>query len=175
MGVEGIKKLREMTNLGISECKKAFQEAGGDFDKALKILKERGVQIKERVKNRKLKCGVVEAYVHFGGNLAAMVEVNCETDFVARTDTFKKLAKDLAMHIAATNPKYIDRESVPRQELEKVDEKEREDYLKEVCLLEQVFVKDNTLTVREYINSVISQTGENISVKRFARFSLQDD
>jgi len=173
MGIEEIKKLRRLTNLGISECKKAFEEAGTNFDKALEILKKRGVQIREKLKNRELKHGAIDSYIHFGGNLGAMVEVNCETDFVARTEVFKKLVKDLAMHIAAVNPLYISKEEVPPEELEKVENKEV--YFREKCLLEQVFVKDNSLTVREYVNKLISQTGENICIKRFTRFSLQDD
>ncbi len=171
--LDKIKKLRELTSLGISECKKALEKAGGDFDGALKILKERGAQILEKKKERVTKQGLIEAYIHFGGNLGAMVEVNCETDFVARTDVFKKFVKDVAMQIAATNPKYLRKEDVPKEVLEQLED--AENYVKENCLLNQLFIKDSTKTVEDYLKEVVSQTGENIVIKRFVRFSLQDE
>lgn len=173
MDVAKIKKLREVTSSGISECKKALEEAGGDFDKALEILKKRGAAILEKKGGRQTKQGVIEAYVHFSGNLGALVEVNCETDFVARTDVFKKFAKDIALQVAAMEPKYLTAEEIPSEEKEKVEN--IDEYIKQVCLLEQPFVKDNSLTIKDYLRQVVSQLGENIAIKRFVRFSLGED
>jgi elongation factor Ts len=170
MSLDKIKKLREATSLGMSECKKALKEAGGELQKALEILKKRGVEITEGRKERKTAQGLIESYIHFGGNLGALAEINCETDFVAHTDIFKKFVKDVVMHIAATNPKYIKKEDIPKEELEKIEN--LEEYAKSHCLLNQLFIKDNSITIEDYLKQVISQTGENIVVKRFARFSL---
>lgn len=170
MSVSDIKKLRELTQVGINECKEALAQAKGDFDRALKVLKEKGAQIMEKKSARTTSQGLVEAYVHFGGNLGALVEVDCETDFVARTDAFKKFVKDLSMHVAAINPIYLKREDIPAEvssKIENIDE-----YSREHCLLEQIYVKDNTITVGEYLRNVISQTGENVVIKRFVRFAL---
>jgi elongation factor Ts len=112
----------------------------------------------------------VDAYVHFSGNLGALVEINCETDFVARTEVFKKFVKDIAMHVAALNPKYVSRQDVPQGIL---GTSNIEDYAKENCLLEQLYVKDNSMTVEGYLRQVISQTGENVVIRRFSRFSLE--
>lgn len=171
MSMTEIKKLREMTSLGISECKKALHDSKGDFNKALAILKEKGASIMDKKKDRVTSQGLIESYIHFGGNLGSLVEVNCETDFVARTEVFKKFTKDIAMQVAATNPKYLNKESIPAQELSKIDDIGL--YTKEHCLIEQVFIKDNTLTVDQYLKQVVSQTGENVVIKRFARFSLE--
>jgi elongation factor Ts len=170
MDLEQIKKLREKTSLGINDCKKALEEAGGDFEKALAILKKRGVEIMERKAQKTTSQGIIESYIHFGGNLGSLVEVNCETDFVARTDIFKKFAKDIAMQVAAAIPKYIKREDIPQEEKEKIED--IDEYAKENCLLEQLFIKDNKLTIKDYLQQIISQTGENITIKRFIRFSL---
>ncbi|MDD5195291.1 MAG: elongation factor Ts, partial [Candidatus Omnitrophica bacterium] len=158
MSVGDIKKLREMTLVGINECKEALKQAHGDFDKALKVLREKGAQVMEKKSSRATRQGLIEAYVHFGGNLGALVEINCETDFVARTEAFKKFAKDLSMHIAAINPSYIKREDIPADvasKLEGIDE-----YAKEHCLLEQLYVKDNAITIGDYLKDMISKTGE---------------
>jgi elongation factor Ts len=171
MSMTDIKKLREMTALGISECKKALHDSKGDFDKALAILKEKGASIMEKKKDRVTSQGLIEAYIHFGGNLGSLVEVNCETDFVARTEVFKKFTKDMAMQVAATNPKYLSKEAIPAAELSKIDNVEQ--YTIEHCLLSQPFVKDNSLTVDQYLKQVVSQTGENVVIKRFTRFSLE--
>lgn len=168
--LDAIKRLREMTSLGIQDCKKALKESGGDFDKALSILKKRGIEVLRSKQDRRVSQGLVDAYIHFGGNLGALVEVNCETDFVARTEVFKKFVRDLAMQVAALNPKYVCREDIPKDELLKIEN--IDEYAKEHCILEQLFVKDNTMTVQDYLNSVVSQTGENIVIKRFVRFYL---
>jgi elongation factor Ts len=171
MSLAEIKKLREMTSLGVNDCKKALEETKGNFDKALEILRNKGVHVAEKKKDRKTSQGIIDAYTHFGGNLGSLVEVNCETDFVARTEVFKKFVKDIAMQVAATNPKYIKREDVSQEELTKIEN--LDDYSKEHCLLGQLFIKDNTITVGEYLRRVISQTGENVVIKRFCRFSLE--
>ena len=173
MGLADIKKLRDITSLGINECKRALEEASGDVDHALQILKKRGIQLVEKKKSRQASQGLIEAYVHFGGNLGALVEVNCETDFVARTEGFKQFVKDIAMHVVAANPKYIKKEDIPQEEYESCGD--RQEYSKQVCLLEQLFVKDNQMTIKDYLQEVISQTGENVIIKRFVRYSLAED
>lgn len=168
--LEQIKRLREQTSLGINECKKALSEANGDFDSAMDILKKKGVSVMEKKSARTTSQGAIDAYVHFGGNLGALVEVNCETDFVARTEVFKKFVKDLAMHVVATNPKYVRREDVPQHEID--NQEDIDDYVKNSCLMDQLFIKDNKITIADYLRDVISQTGENVVIKRFVRFAL---
>lgn len=170
MGLSDIKKLRELTSLGINNCKKALSESKGDFDKALKILKSKGAHMLEKKSSRATRQGMIDSYVHFGGNLAALVEVNCETDFVARTDVFKKFVKDMAMQVAAANPEHIAKEDISEDVLKDVKDKDK--YIKQYCLLEQAFIKDNKLSVGDYLRDTVSQTGENIVIKRFVRFSL---
>ncbi|MCM8786489.1 MAG: elongation factor Ts [Candidatus Omnitrophica bacterium] len=165
-----IKKLRELTSVGVSECKKALEEAKGDLNKALELLKKRGAEVFEKKKDRLTLQGRIESYVHFNGNVGALVELNCETDFVANTDVFKKFAKDLAMHIAAASPKYITRKEIPQEILLNITDSE--EYAKKNCLLEQVFIKDDTMTVGQCLQNIIAQTGENIVIKRFSRFCL---
>jgi len=170
MSLDKIKKLRETTSLGIKECKKALTDSKGDFDQALAILRQRGIEVIEKKKTRTTSQGLIESYVHFGGNLGVLVEVNCETDFVARTDIFKKFAKDLAMHIAATAPEYLSEEEVPENVLNEAEDKKQ--LIKEKCLMAQSFVKDASLTIDAYLKQVVAQTGENIKIKRFIRYSL---
>lgn len=170
MSLEQIKQLRTITSLGINDCKKALDEASGDFDQALKILKKKGAQVMEKKSSRATSQGLIDSYVHFGGNLGALVEVNCETDFVARTEIFKKFVKDVAMQIAASSPKYINRDEISEEELSGV--KDPEDYIKQTCLLNQAFIKDSKRTIEEYLRDVVSQTGENIMIRRFIRYSL---
>lgn len=173
MDVEKIKKLREITSLGINDCKKALEESQGDLDGALKILKEKGISILEKRGARTADFGLIDAYVHFSGDLGSLVEVNCETDFVARTDVFKKFVKDLALHIAATIPLYIKREDIPEEKLKEIEN--LDEYAKEKCLLEQPFVRDPSKTISDYLKEIVSQTGENIVIKRFCVFSLGED
>ena len=170
MGLSDIKKLRGLTSLGINDCKKALSESEGDFDKALKILKSKGAQMLEKKGSRMTGQGVIDSYVHFGGNLAALVEVNCETDFVARTDLFKKFVKDIAMQVAAANPEHVAKEDISEDVLK--DVKNKDEYIKQYCLLEQAFIKNSKLLVGDYLRDTVSQTGENIVIKRFVRFSL---
>lgn len=170
MALNDIKKLRELTSLGVNDCRKALAEAKGDFEQALKILKNKGIAMLDKKSSRTASQGRVEAYIHFGGNLGALVEVNCETDFVARTDLFKKFVKDIAMQVVAAAPEYIQKEDVPKKTLAEV--KDLNEYLKTYCLLEQQFIKDSKLSIKDYLLEVASQTGENIIIKRFVRFAL---
>jgi elongation factor Ts len=143
--------------------RKALEEAEGDLERALAVLQERGVAFAEKRAHRETMQGVVECYIHAGGRIGALVEVNCETDFVARTDAFKTLARDLAMQVVATNPLSVSEEDLPSG---------AEGDLAELCLLRQAFIKDDSRTIEEVVKEVIAQTGENIRVRRFARFEL---
>lgn len=173
MALTDIKRLRELTSLGINDCKKALSEAKGDFDAALKILKNKGIAMLAKKGARATNQGLIESYVHFGGNLGALVEVSCETDFVARTEVFKKFVKDIAMQIAAAHPEYIKKEDIPQEVMK--DVKSPDEYVKQHCLLEQQFIKDNKMSVGDYLREVVSQTGENVVVKRFVRFALGEE
>ncbi len=158
-----VKELRERTGAGVMECKKALEEASGDLERAMVVLQERGSALAEKRMHRETAQGLVECYIHAGGRLGAMVEVNCETDFVARTDDFKRLARDLAMQVVATNPLSVSEEDLPSG---------AEGDPAELCLLRQPFIKDESRTVQEVVKEVIARTGENIRVRRFARFEL---
>lgn len=160
---EMIKELRTKCGAGIMECRSVLLEADGDFEKAMKVLKERGLLLAEKRADRVTAQGLVEAYIHPGGRVGAMVEVNCETDFVARTDEFKELAHNLVMQVAAMAPKFIAKEEIP----------EGADIDPQVaCLLSQPYIKDPTKTIRDVVSEVIAKTGENIRISRFARFEL---
>ncbi len=193
---EMVRSLREVTGAGMMECKKALQEAKGDVEQAKKILRARGAQVAEKRAGREAKQGVVESYIHAGGRIGAMVEINCETDFVARTDEFRQLARDLAMQIAAMSPLVIAREEVPtamaekeknnyREEakgegkpaevIEKVAEGKMEKFYQEVVLLEQAFIKDPQRMIKDLVMDMTAKTGENVSIRRFQRFELGVD
>jgi elongation factor Ts len=163
INTQKIKELRERSGAGIMECRSILVETGGDVEKAEAILREKGLLKAQKKTERATGQGLVEAYVHTAGRLAAMIEINCETDFVARTDVFKDLAHSLAMQVAALSPKYISEEEMPEDETA-----ESED----VCLLRQPFIKDPTRTVNDLIVEAIAKTGENIRVRRFVRFEL---
>ena len=158
-----VKELRERTGAAVMECKKALEEARGDLERAVGILQQRGIALAEKRMHRETAQGLVECYIHAGGRLGAMVEVNCETDFVARTDDFKRLARDLAMQIVASNPLSVSQDDLPSG---------AEGEPAELCLLQQPFIKDESRTVQEVVKEVIARTGENIRVRRFARFEL---
>ncbi|MGB5926329.1 MAG: elongation factor Ts [Dehalococcoidia bacterium] len=164
--VEAVKKLRNRTNVGIADCNKALLEVGGDIEKAIEFLKERGAAIAEKKKDAAVTEGVIEAYVHHTKHIGALVELNCETDFVARTAEFKELAHDLAMQVAATSPQFLTGEEMPPKE---------ETDPQVACLLTQPFIKDPTRTVQEIMAETIAKVGENIKVRRFARFELGVD
>ena len=170
MSLSDIKRLRELTSLGVNDCKKALNKSNGNFEEALKILKNRGIYMLEKKGSRAASQGLIDSYVHFGGNLAALVEINCETDFVARTEMFKKFVKDIAMQVAAANPEYIAKEDISEDVLKAI--KNKDEYIKQYCLLEQTFIKNNKLSVGGYLRDIVAKTGENIVIKRFTRFSL---
>jgi len=166
ISIEAVKELRNRTNVGIADCNKALLETGGDMEKAIEFLKQRGAAIAEKKKDAAVTEGVIEAYVHHTRHIGTLVELNCETDFVARTDEFRKLARDLAMQIAAASPQFISSEDMP-------PEAEAEPQI--VCLLSQPFIKDPTKTVQEIIAETIAKLGENVKVGKFARFELGAD
>ncbi len=196
VSIELIKKLREEMGAGVLETKQTLEEADGDYDKAVVILREKGLaQVTERTE-REVKEGLVELYSHPGKRVGVILEINCETDFVALNDRFKILAHDIALHIAAMEPKFIDRESVsqiirddkveefrtaavsdgkPENIVDKIVEGKLDKFYREICLLEQFFVKDEEITILELINAAISVLGENIAVRRFNRYELGED
>lgn len=190
---KSVKELREKTGAGMLDCKKALEEANGDLTKAAELLREKGLAAAANKAGRIATEGVVESYIHAGGRIGVLVEINCETDFVAKTDQFKEFARDIAMHIAATSPRYVRREEVPQDEIEKekeilkaqalnegkpekIVEKMVEGrigkYYEEYCLLEQSFIKDPDKTISTLLNEKISTIGENISIRRFVRYEL---
>jgi elongation factor Ts len=190
-----VKELREKTNAPMMDCKQALTEAKGDMESAVIILRKKGVATAAKKAARVTSEGSVASYIHAGGKIGVLVEVNCESDFVARTDDFKSLVHDIAMHIAASDPKFIRKEDVtaeayekekdiyraqaaqtgkPAPVIEKIVEGKMVKFYEEVCLYEQPFIKDQTMTVSQLIASVIGKLGENISVKRFARFKVGD-
>ena len=188
-----VKELREKTGAGMMDCKKVLTEANGDMEKAIELLREKGLAAAVKKSSRIAAEGIVDSYIHMGGKIGVLLEVNCETDFVAKTDDFKALVKDIAMQIAAANPKYLRKEDVDTAELEKEKEILRaqalnegkpekivdkmvegriQKYFKEVCLLEQPFVKDPDKSVQDLVTEKIAKIGENISVRRFVRYEM---
>ena len=188
-----VKELREATGVGMMECKKALTETNGDMEKAMEWLRKKGIASAEKKSGRVAAEGVVEAYIHMGGKSGVMVEVNCETDFVAKTPEFKAFVRDIAMHIAAANPAYLNREEVPAEILDKEREILRaqalnegkpekivdrmvegrvEKYYKDNCLVDQPFVKDPNMTIAQYVTQRVQMTGENIKIRRFVRYEM---
>ena len=160
-----IKELREQCGAGIMECRNALVNANGDIEKAIEALKEQGRLKAAKKAKRVTEQGLVEAYVHIGGRIGAMVELNCETDFVARTDEFKELAHNLAMQVAAMCPQFISEEEIPPKQKADIE-------VETACLLQQAYIKDPVMTVQDVIVQTIAKVGENIKVSRFARFEL---
>ena len=188
-----VKELRDKTNAGMMDCKKALMEVEGDMEKAVDFLRQKGLAVAAKRAGKDAKEGIVEAYIHAGGKLGVLVEVTCETDFVAKTDDFKTFARDVAMHIAAANPVAIRREDVPediltrereiyinqavesgkpQQIAEKMVTGKMEKYLAEICLLEQKFVKNPDLSMQDLLNDLVVKMGENISIKSFTRYQI---
>ena len=163
ISVESIKELRGLTGAGIMDSKNALQASNGDIAKAEEILREKGMASAMKKSARATNEGLVESYIHSGGRIGAIVEANCETDYVARTDDFKALAHDIAMQVAAMDPKYVDAADIP----DGADENPEQ-----VCLLQQAFIKDPSKTVQDLVNEVVAKIGENIKVRRFSRFAL---
>lgn len=190
-----VKELREKTNAPMMDCKHALTESKGDMEGAIVILRKKGVATAAKKATRATSEGSVTSYIHAGGKIGVLVEVNCESDFVARTDDFKALVHDIAMHIAATDPRYVRKQDVsadafekekdiyraqaaqtgkPAPVIEKIVEGKMGKFYEEVCLYEQPFIKDQTMTVHQLIATVVGKLGENISVRRFARFKVGD-
>jgi len=163
ISTEIIKELRDKTGAGVMDCKNALTEALGDLEKACEILNKRGIAIAQKKSNRVANSGLIETYVHLGGKIGVMLEINCETDFVARTDEFKNLAHDIALQIAAMSPQYINSDEIPAG----VEEDPTT-----VCLMSQPFIKDPAKNIQDIITETIAKVGENIKVRRFARFEL---
>jgi len=166
VSLEAIKALRMQTNAGVMDCKNALNEAGGDIVKAAELLRQKGLILASKKSSRDTHEGVVDCYIHTGSRVGAIVEVNCETDFVARTPEFRELVHNLAMQIATMAPRYVDNEdneSIPAEDIANPEE---------ACLMEQPFIKDPSMTIKDLVNSVVARLGENIRVKRFKRFAL---
>ena len=190
---EAIKKLRALTGAGMMDVKKSLDETGGDIEKAAALLRERGIAKAAKKSDRAAREGLIGSYVHHNGRVAVLVELNCETDFVARNDQFKELAKNLALHIAMANPQYLRRDEVPQDVIEaekhalraqaleegkpeaiieKMVEGRIGKYYAEVCLLEQPYIKDDSLTVEKLLGEAVAAIGENIQVGRFSRIAI---
>jgi len=193
---EKVKELRQRTGIGVMECKEALQECQGDIEKAIASLRKKGYSRAKEKMSREVSQGLIQSYIHLEGKIGVLVEINCESDFVARNEEFKELAKNMAMQIAAANPRYVSAEEIPAQEIEgekeiiraqlqdtkkppqiieKIVEGKLRKYFEEVCLMDQPFIKDDKMSVQQLIASHIAKFGENIKVKRFARFELGKD
>ena len=196
VGADLVKKLREKTGAGMMDCKRALEKSGGDMDQAIDYLRKQGMAQAAKKASRTAKEGIIYSYIHPGDKLGVLLEVNCETDFVARTEDFQLLAKDIAMQIAATNPLVVTRsdlkpetldkekeiyrtqaknEGKPEKIIERIVEGKLEKYFQEVCLLEQPFVKDQDRSLKDRIDETIAKLGENLAVKRFVRFRLGEE
>ncbi|MCK9195974.1 MAG: translation elongation factor Ts [Syntrophales bacterium] len=194
--VDMVKELRIKTNAGMMDCKAALAASNGDFEKAVDYLRKKGMSAATKRSSKAAKDGTIAFYIHMGGKIGVLVELNCETDFVAKTEAFQVLAKDLAMHVAASNPVYVRPEEIPSDALERekeiyksqlVTEKKPEKiwdkiidgklkkFYEEVCLLQQKFIKNTDITVETLVNEMIAKTGENIIVRRFVRFQLGEE
>lgn len=193
ISAEMVKELRQRTGIGVMECKEALAESQGDIEKAIAVLRKKGAARAQEKMNREASQGLVHAYIHMEGKLGVLVEVNCESDFVARNAEFKELAKNIAMQIAAANPRFVSSADIPAAELEqereiiraqlqdmkkppqiidKIVEGKLKKYYEEVCLLDQPYIRDDKQTIQQLIASTIAKFGENIKVRRFARFEL---
>jgi elongation factor Ts len=191
--IELLKKLRERTGLGMLDCKKALEEAKGDIDEAINILRKKGIAIAQKRAEKATTEGVVHSYIHPGEKVGVLVELDCETDFVARTEEFRKFAADIAMHIAAMRPLYVNPEEVdpkifdrekeiykeqlansgkPDKIIDQIVEGKLNKFYKEVCLTKQVFVKNDQKTIEDLLKEMIAKTGENIKIRRFARYEI---
>jgi len=188
-----VKELRDKTNAGMMDCKKALGETGGDMEKAIDLLRQKGLAVAQKRAGRATSEGTIQTYIHAGGKLGVMVEVGCETDFVAKTDSFLDFAKDVAMHIAAVSPVALKREDVPADLIEreraiytqqaldsgkpaniaeKIVNGKMDKFFADVCLMEQKFVKNPDVSIQDLLNEIVASLGENISIKRFARFQI---
>ncbi len=194
--MEKIKELKEATGAGVADCKSAIEEANGDIEKAIEILRRKGIAKAEKKLSREAKEGIVESYIHIGARIGVLVEVNCETDFVARNEEFKRFAHEIAMQIAAMSPQWVKREDVPEEVIkreyqiyfeqsknegkpdniaDKIAKGKLEKFFEENCLYDQIWVRDGKSKVIDQIKLMIMKFGENISVRRFARFEIGKD
>jgi elongation factor Ts len=193
---EDVKKLRDKTGVGMMDCKKALEACGGDFDKAVEYLRKKGIEVANKRSGRQASQGMVSSYIHLGGKVGVLVEVNCESDFVAKSEHFTTFVKDVAMHIAAASPDWVSREDVPQAVLDKEKEILKEQALKsgkpekviekiiegrltkfyaEHCLLDQPFVKDTDKTIKQLLDELMAKTGEKCLVRRFTRYQLGEE
>lgn len=196
ISADDVKRLRDKTGVGMMDCKKALAETDGDFEKAVEFLRKKGVEVANKRSGRATSEGIVGSYIHMGGKIGVMVEVNCESDFVAKSDNFNAFVKDVSMHIAAANPDWVSREEVPADSLDKEKEILREQaiksgkpekivdkivdgriskYYSEHCLLDQSFVKDPDQTIQQLLDALMAKTGEKCIVRRFARFQVGEE
>lgn len=192
--LDAVKKLRFKTSAGMVDCKEALKESGGDIEKAVDVLRKKGIAKAAKKASRVAGQGVIESYIHMGNRIGVLLEVNCETDFVAKTSEFKTFTRELALQVAAANPLYVKREEVPVESVEKEKEifasqiKDKPDnvvekivkgkiekYFSEICLLEQPFIKDPNQRIKELVTQLIAKLGENIVVKRFVRFEVGEE
>jgi len=193
ISADAVKKLREKTGVGLMDCKEALKHSDGDMEKAVDFLREKGLAKLQKRMGRVASEGSVAAYIHTGGKVGAMVEINCETDFVAKTDQFQNFVKDVAMQITAANPLYVKREDIPQEHLDrektiyrnqalesgkpekiidKIAEGKLEKFYQEVCLVEQTFIKNPDMTIKDLLEELLVKTGEKIVISRFVRFQL---
>jgi len=193
ISAEDVKKLREQTGAGMMDCKKALTETNGDFEKAITLLRERGVAVAQKRESKTASEGIIGSYIHTGAQIGVLVELNCETTFVAKTDEFQQLAKDLAMHISWSNPDYLRREDVPEDVIagerevyrqwaigqgkpehviDRIVDGQMKEFYSRVCLMEQAFIKDEGQTIQDLINAAMAKLGEKISVARFVRYRV---
>lgn len=193
ISADAVKKLREKTGVGLMDCKEALKHSNGDMEKAVDFLREKGLAKLQKRMGRVASEGSVAAYIHTGGKVGAMVEINCETDFVAKTDQFQNFVKDIAMQITAANPLYVKREDIPQEHLDrektiyrnqalesgkpekivdKIAEGKLEKFYQEVCLVEQTFIKNPDMTIKDLLEELLVKTGEKIVISRFVRFQL---
>lgn len=193
---EMVKELRVKTGAGVMDCKEALAATGGDFEKAIDYLRKKGMSAATKRSSKAAKDGVIASYIHMGGKIGVLVEVNCETDFVAKTDDFQSFAKDLTMHIAAANPLFVNANEIPAEVIErekeiyrsqalaekkpekiwdKIIEGKLKKYYEDVCLVNQKFIKDTDVTIETLVNNMIAKTGENIVIRRFVRYQLGEE
>lgn len=192
--LDAIKRLREKTNAGVVDCQKALRESNGDVDKAIEVLRKQGVALASKKAGRQAKEGRIESYIHQGGKIGVLIDISCESDFVARNDDFKNFVKDIAMQVAASNPIYVKKEDIPEDAvkketeiikaqlvdkpaaaLEKIIQGKLTKFYEDACLLEQPFIKDSNIRVKDIVTSMIAKIGENIIVRRFVRYQVGEE
>ncbi|MFH0838924.1 MAG: translation elongation factor Ts [Candidatus Omnitrophota bacterium] len=172
LNVDVIKQIREKTGAGVMDCKHALKDADGNIDKAIEILNRKGIAIAQKKSSRVAKEGVISSYIHHSNKIGVLLEVNCETDFVARNDEFGAFVKDITMQVAATDPKFITTEEVNPDMVKGLNDQEKQEFFTQHCLLEQPFIKDQALIIKNYLTQLIAKIGENIVIRRFIRYQV---